>query len=522
MSGFSNDELRQLEQRGVAPEEARRQIDLFERPPVYAALVRPCTAGDGIDRLDPDELPGLHALHGRAAADGRFVKFVPASGAASRMFRDLLHYQIGAGQGESWEAVRAASETSDEARALATFVRELRRFPFCEELRTVLAARGEDLDVLAERGRFQPVLDALLDPEGLGYAQLPKGLLKFHQYAEGNRTPFEEHLVEAADYARGGAGGCRLHFTVSPEHRSGFEGLFDRVGQGLQRRLQAEFRIGYSTQKPSTDTLAVDPDNRPLLDASGRLIFRPGGHGALIENLFELEADLVFIKNIDNVQPDRVKPVVSIWKRALAGYLVRLQQEAFASLSRLRGNREANGPLDEALERVGRSLHVGLNGRRELRSARARRQFLAERLNRPIRVCGVVPNTGEPGGGPFWVRGRDGTVTPQIVESAQVDPDDGEQQRIFRSSTHFNPVDLVCGVRDADGRPYDLNRFIDEDAVIITHKSAEGRDLKAQERPGLWNGAMAGWNTVFVEVPLQTFSPVKTVLDLLRPEHQPA
>ena len=332
MSGFSDDELRHLEQRDVTPEEARRQIDRFARPPAYAELVRPCTPGDGIDLLDPEELPDLHALHGQAAAAGRFVKFVPASGAASRMFRDLLHYQVGAGRDESWEAIRAASEDSAEAGALTTFVRELRRFPFYEDLRAVLAARGEDLDALAERGAFRPLLDGLLDPEGLGYAQLPKGLLKFHRYTEGNRTPFEEHLVEAADYARDGAGQCKVHFTVSPEHRDGFERLFEHGGEELQRRLQSRFRIDYSAQKPSTDTLAVDSSNRPVLDAAGRLMFRPGGHGALIENLLELDGDLVYIKNIDNVQPDRIKPRVSSWKRALGGYLVRLQREAFASL----------------------------------------------------------------------------------------------------------------------------------------------------------------------------------------------
>jgi hypothetical protein len=302
----------------------------------------------------------------------------------------------------------------------------------------------------------------------------PKGLIPFHSYPDRSRTAFEEHLVEAAAYTRGADGRCRLHFTVSPEHLTGFEELLDRVGEGYAERLGARFEVGFSVQKPRTDTLAADEDGRPLHDSAGRLHLRPGGHGSLIENLNDLRGDLVFVKNIDNVQPDRSRSVTVEWKKLLAGYLVKLEREASSLL----------------------------------------------RLNRPLRVCGVVPNTGEPGGGPFWVRHGDGTTSRQIVETAQVDASDDAQQRLLRSSTHFNPVDLVCAVRDADGKPHDLREFVDQEAVIITRKTVGGREVRALERPGLWNGGMAGWNTVFVEVPLETFTPVKTVLDLLRPEHQ--
>jgi len=514
------DESRQLAERGIDVEEARRQLDRFERPPAYVELVRPCTVGDGIEVLEPERHAGLQRLHRAAAMEGRFVKFVPASGAASRMFRDLLYFHKGGGSDESWDQVLAAAESSPEAAALATFVRDRGRFPFVEQLAAVLRASGQDLDLLADAGAFHPVLDALLGPAGLGYESLPKGLLPFHRYPDRSRTAFEEHLVEAADYVRDRNGRCRLHLTVSAEHREAFAALFAELGTEYEDRLGARFDLEFSEQKPSTDTLAVDLENRPLHDEQGRLLFRPAGHGALIENLGELDADIAFVKNIDNVQPDRVKPVVLSWKRILAGLLVELRERTFESLARLTRSRPSGALLDEALAGVGRQLHVDLDGRRNTGSTATRREFLVQRLDRPLRICGVVPNTGEPGGGPFWVRGRDGTVTPQIVESAQVDPRDEQQQRIFAASTHFNPVDLVCALRDARGVPYPLRRYVDEDAVIITRKSAAGRDLKAQERPGLWNGAMAGWNTVFVEVPLTTFSPVKTLLDLLRPEHQ--
>jgi len=520
---FSEDDRGQLAERGISLEEAERQIALFRRPTSYVRLERPCTIGDGIEAIPPVSVPELHAAHARAASEGRFLKFVPASGAASRMFRELLHFVHGGGAGLGWTQVVELARAGDpDASTLLTFVENLKRFAFVGDLERVVRERSADLHALARAGEFRPILEALLDDSGLGYAGLPKGLLGFHVDDHGARTPFEEHLVEGADHARGGDGASRIHFTVSPEHEQAFAALLDKVAGRYAKRLNTEFRIDYSVQKPSTDTLAVGLDNQPLRDADGKLQFRPGGHGALIENLDDLKGDLVFVKNIDNVQPDWRKSATLEWKKTLAGHLVVLQRSAFEALGRLRSGADRDETLTSAMSDVGRRLHMELNGHPRGRSALEKRSFLIDRLDRPIRVCGVVPNTGEPGGGPFWVRGGDGRLSLQIVESAQVDPHDAEQQRIFRSSTHFNPVDLVCGVRDSAGRPFDLRRFIDRDAVIVTQKSAAGRDLKALERPGLWNGAMAGWNTVFVEVPLATFSPVKSILDLLRDEHQPA
>jgi hypothetical protein len=309
-----------------------------------------------------------------------------------------------------------------------------------------------------------------------------------------------------------------LHFTVSPEHRAGFDRLFRTVAPDYEKRLDVRYEVNDSVQKPSTDTIAVDGSGRPLRDADGQLLFRPGGHGALIENLADLEGDLVYVKNIDNVQPDHLREPTRIWKRMLAGHLVHLERRAHGYVARLRRAEAPAAVLADALRFAREELNIAL-GEREA-SSTTLQPLLLDRLDRPLRVCGVVPNTGEPGGGPFWVVDGDGRESVQIVETAQIDPGDSDQQTRLRQATHFNPVDLVVAVRDAEGRPHDLRSFIDPDAVIVTRKSAEGRELLALERPGLWNGAMARWNTVFVEVPLATFSPVKSVLDLLRAEHR--
>ena len=511
MNGFTDSDLEQLGQRGISTEEAARQLRLFSDPPGYVDLARPCTVGDGIVRLEADEIPDLHRLQEGAAAAGRFRKFVPASGAASRMFKELLYFQRGDGSGLSWDEIHAqAGAGGKEAADLIAFVGGLERFPFRDDLRR--RAGGDD---------FRELLSAMLTPGGLGYELLPKGLLKFHAYPEGSRTPFEEHLVEAALYVKDATGTSRLHLTVSPEHREAFTSHFFEVRERYESRYDARFEVDYSLQKPSTDTLAVDAANRPLRDDRGGLLFRPGGHGALIENLNELYGDFVYVKNIDNVQTDHVKRSVLHWKKALGGYLVKLQRETFERVRKLRKRQPSVAALDEAIDFAGSRLAVELNGRLDPLSHQERSAYLIDRLDRPLRVCGVVPNTGEPGGGPFWVRGPDGRISKQIVEGAQIDPESEGQQALLRASTHFNPVDLVCALRNDEGRPYDLQRYIDNDAVIIASKSAGGRELKALERPGLWNGGMAEWNTILVETPLETFSPVKSILDLLRPEHQP-
>jgi hypothetical protein len=518
---WTDSDREELARRGIRVEEAERQIETLRRPPRAIELDRPATTGDGIVSIDDGEVSELHARHEAAASRGRILKFVPASGAASRMFKELLHFQCGPGRTLSWDTVRSDAERGDaNARALVRFLDELDRFPFRERLDGMLRTRGLDARALRAAGDYRPILDALLARDGLDFDAWPKGLLPFHDYAGSVRTPFEEHLVEAAEYARDADGRARLHFTVSIEHREAFERLLAEVRERYEGDHACRYDVSFSSQRPSTDTLAVDRAGEPFRDASGRLRFRPGGHGSLLANLGALGGDLVVVKNIDNVQPDDRRAPMVAWKKTLIGYVVRLEERVREHLSALERGSPTASILSRAAHFARNELMVEL-GDALPESFEARRALLVDRLSRPLRVCGMVKNTGEPGGGPFWCRASDGTTGLQIVESAEVDRTDDRQRAILGAATHFNPVDLVCAVRDGRGRPFDLDRFVDPDAGIVTRKSEGGRELHALERPGLWNGAMARWNSVFVEVPLETFSPVKTVLDLLRDEHQP-
>jgi len=517
---LSREDLAQLEAEGIPPEEARRQIRLFEHPPPHIRLDRACTVGDGIRRLSDADIEASTPRFDEACEKGRVAKFVPASGAASRMFQSLLATRTQSGTVHRDGVEKLARQGDRNAQELLAFMTGIQRFAFFDDLVGAMAVDGLDAVALIEEGQFRQVLDYLLAGQGLNYGSLPKGLIKFHRYPEESRTAFEEHLVEAAAYLRDARGVCRLNFTVSPEHEERFRAVLRAAGAMYERRSNVRFDVAFSTQKRSTDTMAVDLENRPFRERDGLILLRPGGHGALIENLNDLRADIVFIENIDNVVPDQLKDANVRWKKALGGHLLALQGPLFRHLEQLSSEQPSRAVVEDAIgfarDTVGISLPAGLSSA----STAERRTFLVQKLNRPLRVCGMVRNVGEPGGGPFWVRGRDGTLSVQIVESAQVDPNDREQASLFASATHFNPVELACAVRDWRGQAFDLNRYVDWDAVFITRKSKDGRELKALERPGLWNGAMAEWTTVFVEIPNAMFNPVKTVNDLLRPEHQ--
>jgi hypothetical protein len=553
---LSDEDRRQLAAHGISEAEAERQLALLAAPPPPPELVRPCTAGDGIARLEPERHAALAARYAEARAAGRAMKLVPASGAASRMFKTLLPWAAYAGRPEALarEVGRRAVAGDPAAGDPIRFLSELPRFPFYDELAAAVAEGGQDLEELRRRGEAGAVLHALLAPERMGYDARPKALIPFHRTAGmaagvgsgGARTAFEEHLVEAAGFLADRDGRARLHFTVPPEARERIEDHLARARERFERALGVTFEVAFSVQSPATDTLALDPvTGGPFRLADGGLLLRPGGHGALIENLAAVAqggGDLVFVKNIDNVQPDRVKGEVIRWKELLGGYLLELRAGVAELRARLAGGDAASGapPLRAGAEVPGgggapageegvlSEAEAFLAERLGVRAPPAwrklppaeRRRRLAERLDRPLRVAGMVVNRGEPGGGPFWVRGEDGAVSAQVVERSQIDESVPGQVRVFQSSTHFNPVDLACAVRDLEGEPYDLPRYVDQRAVFIAEKSHEGRPLLALERPGLWNGAMAGWNTAFVEVPEVTFSPVKTVFDLLRKEHQ--
>ena len=441
--------------------------------------MRAASPGDGVLVVGEAEADAAVERYEKEAAGLGVVKFVPASGAATRMFKELFEFVNDGKRGKG----------------IDTLLENIGKFAFWPELRAVLPAGADD----------RAIVNAIVN-DGLNYGRKPKGLVTFHAYPEGARKAVEEHLVEGAAYAAAG-GVARIHFTVSPEHVAGFEELLAEKVPLYERRFGIRYDISFSVQKPSTDTLAVNPDNTPFRQADGTLLFRPAGHGALIENLNEIDADIVFIKNIDNVTTDARRGDTVHYKKVLAGILLDLQERAFECLKALEVGGAELEPISGFIEK---RLCVKLPA--DYDSA-----LLRAVLDRPIRVCGMVRNEGEPGGGPFWVGNPDGTESLQIAESSQIAPDD---LPLMQSATHFNPVDLVCGVRDSKGRKFDLRRYTDPATGFISSKSSGGRDLRAQELPGLWNGAMAKWNTVFVDVPVTTFSPVKVVQDLLRPQHQ--
>jgi hypothetical protein len=515
---FTEVDLRQMASLGITESQALEQIKIFQKSTAFARLAKPCTLGDGIANISPGEMERYVQLHRDAELKGRFVKFVPASGAATRMFQSLLKV-CNRDDLLQYDLVRELAEKGDIAcREVVRFVEGIRSFAFFEDLAESMARDDLVLESLMEMGQFRQVLLYLLTEQGLNYACRPKGLLKFHRYSNECRTATEEHLVEAAHYARTGNGVCRIHFTVSPEHKEDFERFCNSVKPSYEERWGVRYEISFSCQKPSTSTIAVDAANRPVRDGDGRLVFRPGGHGSLLENLNDLGGDLVYIKNIDNLTPDHLKGPTFLWKKILGGCLVDMEERTHSSLRRLKRGASPDA-LAEAEQVAFGMLRISIpQGYRQWPPAE-KRAFLGGKLNRPIRVCGVVRNSGEPGGAPFWVEDQKAGYSIQIVEKAQVDFDSPGQSEIWMSSTHFNPVDLVCALRDYEGDLFDLKSYTNPEAVFISNKSRHGECLKALELPGLWNGSMADWITMIVEVPAITFNPVKTVLDLLRPEH---
>ena len=468
-----------MEEHGLTPAALETQLKNFREGFPFLPVTRAASCGDGIRVLDAAGIEQAAARYDRAKESLRVVKFVPASGAATRMFKDLFEF------------VREGRRTAVVGELLAN----RRRFAFWPELRTIV---GDDADELRTVENIVA--------EGLRYGETPKGLVSFHRYGDEVRKAVEEHLVEGAQYAAAG-GEVKIHFTVSPEHLTRFEALLAEKIPGYESRFGVKYRISFSVQDPSTDTLAVNPDCTPFRRADGRLLFRPAGHGALIGNLGKIDADIVFVKNIDNVTTDARRGDTVLYKKALAGVLLALQERIFEYLMALEVPGAELEPIAAFIEN---ELCVKLP--KDYGTA-----LLRQVLDRPIRVCGMVRNEGEPGGGPFWASNADGTQSLQIAESNQIAP---EKRELMRLATHFNPVDLVCSFRTSKGGRFDLQEFVDPATGFISRKSDGGRELLAQELPGLWNGAMARWNTVFVEVPITTFSPVKVVTDLLRPEHQ--
>lgn len=518
---FLEEDIQQARLHGLQEAQLAAQLELLLNPPAPVKLMRACTVGHGIRRLDFPEARQLEEIQVRHAAQGRCMKFVPASGSASRMFSALIaHWKD---KITSLEQVRARAERADpNSLQVLEFLQGLERLPFYEQLLGSLPLAGSNPAELLGRGSIGELLEGLLGPRGMGYEDLPKALVSFHKYGEEVRTSLEEHLVEAAFYVADQQGFCKVHFTVSPAHLERFKARLEHAEKHYGEKLGVNFQIQVSVQEPCTDTLALDMGNRPFRDPEGRLVLRPGGHGALLKNLQETQGDIVFIKNIDNVPHGRFLEQSVFWKRVLAGCLIKLQEEIFELIELLEHSCPGESSLRRAMEYAEAELCLVMPPRKEMGTRQEASSKLRQWLDRPLRVCGMVENKGEPGGGPFWVKVPPGECPLQIVESVEVDLLEKTQRAIWASSTHFNPVDMVCGLRDKRGKPYDLRLFVDSSRVLITKKSTGGRELKALEHPGLWNGGMARWNTVFVEVPVSTFQPVKTVNDLLRPGHQPS
>lgn len=504
---LSQEDLQQIASKGISQEKIEMQLNEFKTGFPFLKLEAAASLGKGI--ISPDEGERekyIQQWKDYKAQGKKIVKFVPASGAASRMFKDMF-------------AFVSADYDTPTTPFEKTYFDNIHRFAFFEALNEKCIENcGKDIDTLIGEGNYKAVAANMLEGNGLNYGQLPKGMLLFHNYEDGARTPMEEHLVEGALYAASN-GEANVHFTVSHEHMQFFEKKVEEKVDKYAKEYGIHYNISFSEQKPSTDTIAANPDNTPFRTEDGKLLFRPGGHGALIENLNEIDADVIFIKNIDNVVPDRLKPDTVTYKQLIAGVLVSLQSQAFKYLELLDTGKYDHADLEEIIRFVQRDLCCRKPDIKLLEDAELV-IYLRKKLNRPMRVCGVVKNVGEPGGGPFLTYNSDGTVSLQILESSQIDKSNAEYQRMFTEGTHFNPVDLVCAVKDYKGQRFCLPEFVDKSTGFISNKSKNGKELKALELPGLWNGAMSDWNTVFVEVPLSTFNPVKTVNDLLREQHQ--
>ncbi len=502
---FNQKDLQQIQKKGIRIDHINRQIKYFNSGFPPADILMPATSGKGIMYLADGDEKHYREIFRQNGPDFHMTRFIPASGAATRMFKSLY---------EALENLK--SKTADQQLAwiksnpdIEAFFDDLHSYPFYEDLADPHGASPSD------------VLKMILEEPGLNYGNKPKGLLKFHKYTtDERRSSFEEHVREAADYCVSRDGTLRLHLTVSPAHLDGFQTEAARILPKIENDSGLLIDLSFSFQKSETDTIAVDLQNEPFRNQDGSLLFRPGGHGALIQNLDGLDSDILFISNIDNVAPDRFKEIRVHYKQVLGGVLLEIRSKVFYYLKQLMGDeRVGKTRLDSMVSFLHERLGIAIPDQLESWDAADLKNWLIQTMDRPIRVCGMVKNAGEPGGGPFYVRSESGEISLQIVESSQIDLEDPEKASLLKQSTHFNPVDLVCSTRDFKGDKFNLTRFVDHNTGFISEKSVGGKSLKALELPGLWNGSMAQWLTLFVEVPMETFSPVKTVFDLRREEH---
>jgi len=505
---FSQKDINQIHSHKIDVKTVQSQLKRFESGFPFINLDAPATIGNGIIKLSPTEIKELTILYDKSIPEGvKVSKFVPSSGAASRMFKSLFEARLKLKNGES-------EEKTAKEKAISILLSQLKKFAFYEDLKKFH-------NVFPERLPLETILDDILLPEKLGYGILPKGLIDFHSYPDGARTPFEEHCAGGALYAKNADGSVPIHFTVSHNHIDNFKKKAQKIHDDFKKSSNIDYQITFSEQMPDTDTIAVTMDNKPFRNSDGSLLFRPGGHGSLLSNLNNLNSDIVFIKNIDNVVPDHLKEGIITYNKALAGLLLKIRKKVFLfqEIFDTKKHKEINDSiLTKASEFLNRTLQIQIP---DNISKKEIYDYIKKKINRPIRVCGMVINEGEPGGGPFWTSDNLKGRSLQIVELSQIDTKNFKQKDILHNASHFNPVDIVCDFKNYKGVKYNLQNFRDENTGFISIKNQDGIEIKVQELPGLWNGSMSDWNTLFVEVPLSTFNPVKTFIDLLRKEHQP-
>src|SRR5690606_5664797 len=516
MITLTEEDKKQLKEKGISLEKVKTQLETFEKGIPYTNLLAAATIQDGILKFDDKQKATYVEMFEKHKDQLELLKFVPASGAATRMFKAL--FQFLNNYNPANETINAYINR-EKADIIRTFFIGVEKFPFYEQVIKRFVEKHPDFLNLPDHFQKYFFVKILLDKEEFDYGSSPKGLLPFHKYKTHPATAFEEHMYEAALYDESN-GVAKLHFTISKEHNNDFDQEMDNIKKRVEDTTGVQFQISFSFQKESTDTLAVNMQNEPFRLDDGSILFRPGGHGALIENLNEQDADIIFMKNIDNVVVYKYKHELAEYKKVLAAKLLELQKRAFAYAKLLDETTPDEQTIEEIKEFLKQQLNVHIKGDVDKYKEVYQIEFLKEKLNAPIRVCGMVKNEGEPGGGPFWSKDEDGNISLQIIETPQIDPNNKFQQDILNSSTHFNPVDIVCGTKNYKGEKYDLLNYVNAKTAFITKKTLQGKELKALELPGLWNGGMAFWNTVFVEVPLTTFNPVKTVVDLLKQAHQ--
>lgn len=517
---YLKNELLAEENPGLSVVNIIEQIKIFERGIPFLMLLRPCIIGDGVKVIAKDEQESYSKIYLSALDEARVIKFVPASGAATRMFKKLLSVLVKYENPDLQKIKELAGKGDEDCKATLEFFENIHRFAFYNELKKKVEKSGKRIqDLLADENVYD-IIRFVAENIGLNYASLPKGCIFFHSYPEGSRTAFEEHLIEAMNYSAGKDKVVKVHFTISHEHEEEIKILFQELSDKYSSQGW-KFDIGFSFQSPSTDTISVTLDNKPFRDEKGKIVFRPSGHGALLKNLNDLKADIMSIKNIDNIAPDQLRSETYKYKKILGGYLISLQEKVFGLLNQLEKEMTNENLLNETIEFIKEEFEIDFLDKLKLKTLPEKKGYLFNFLNRPIRVCGMVKKENHPGGSPFWVEGNNGKITKQVVETAQVDLSDHNQVKILDEATHFSPVDLACGVQDYKGNHFNLEKFSNPETGLITKKSKDGKELKALELPGLWNGGMYYWLTVFVEVPKITFNPVKEVNDLLKPEHQP-